>query len=133
MVNGGAGSGKSSVINILKQWVHTILRKPGDNPNHPYVLVAAPTGTAAANVKGQTMHSAFSFPFGNEHYSLSDKTRDKRRTEMQNLKMVIIDEISMVKADQLYQLDLRLRELNQKPKVWQSFVLEIFYNLKSKS
>jgi len=114
MVHGGAGCGKSTVINILKQWVHLILQKPGDNPDHPYVLVVAPTGTAAANVRGQTMHSAFAFPFGNEHFSLSDKRRDKTRTELKNLKLIIIDEISMVKADQLYQLDLRLREITQK-------------------
>ena len=82
MVHGGAGCGKSTVINILKQWVHRILQRPGDNPDHPYVIVAAPTGTAAANVKGQTMHSAFAFPFGNEHYSLPDKKRDKTRTEL---------------------------------------------------
>ena len=115
MVHGGAGCGKTTVINVLKQWVHQILQRPGDHPDHPYVLVTAPTGTAAANIKGQTMHSGFSFPFGNEHYSLSDKNRDIKRTKYQSLKLVIIDEISMVKADQLYQLDLRLRELMQKP------------------
>ena len=117
MVHGGAGCGKSTVINILKQWVHLILQRPGDNPDNPYLIVAAPTGTAAANIKGQTMHSAFAFPFGNEHYSLSDKKRDKTRSELQNLKLIIIiDEISMVKSDQLYQLDLRLREIAQKPR-----------------
>ena len=34
---------------------------------------------------------------------------------MKNLRFVIIDEISMVKADLLYQLDMRLREITQKP------------------
>ena len=34
---------------------------------------------------------------------------------MRNLKILIIDEISMVKSDQLYQLDKRLREITQKP------------------
>ena len=51
IVHGGAGSGKSTVINILKQWCHLILHQPGDNPDCPYVIVAAPAGTAAANVK----------------------------------------------------------------------------------
>ena len=74
-VLGGAGSGKSTVINILKQWMHLIVQCSGDNPNFPYVIVAAPTGTAAANVNGQTMHSAFSFTYGNEHFSLSDKKK----------------------------------------------------------
>ena len=78
IVIGGAGSGKSTVINVLKQWIHLILRKEGDNPDLPYVIVVAPTGTAAANVRGQTLHSAFGFNFDNKHYSLSDKKRDKR-------------------------------------------------------
>ena len=114
MVHGGAGCGKSTVINILKQWVHLNLQKPGDNPECPYVIVCAPTGTAAANIRGQTLHSSFGFSFSNEHFSLSDKIRDKKRKLLENLKMVIIDEISMMKADQLFQLDLRLREVTQK-------------------
>ena len=111
---GGAGSGKSTVINILKQWLHLIFRNEGDNPDYPYVIVVAPTGTAAANVRGQTLHSAFGFNFGNKHYSLSDKKRDKTRTLLKNLRVVIIDEISMIKSDLLYQLDLRLREIKEK-------------------
>ena len=115
MVHGGAGSGKSTVINIMKQWVHRILEMSGDNPEFPYILVTAPTGTAAANIRGQTLHSTFGFSFGNEHFSLSDKIRDEKRTNLKNLRFVIIDEISMVKADLLYQLDMRLREITQKP------------------
>ena len=114
IVMGGAGSGKSTVMNVLKQWLHLVLRREGDNPDHPYVVVVAPTGTAAANVRGQTLHSAFGFNFGNKHYSLSDKKRDTARTMFKNLKVVIIDEISMIKSDLLYQLDLRLREIKQK-------------------
>ena len=60
------------------------------------------------------MHSAFGFSFGNEHFSLSDKIRDKKRNLLKYLKIVIIDEISMVKSDMLYQLDRRLREITQK-------------------
>ena len=115
MVHGGAGSGKSTVINIVKQWVHLILQTSGDNPECPYIFVTAPTGTAAANVRGQTLHSAFGFNFGNEHFSLSDKKRDEKRTLLRNLRCIIIDEISMVKSDLLYQLDMRLREVTQKP------------------
>ena len=111
---GGAGSGKSTVINILKQWMQFILESPGDSSDCPYILVTAPTGTAAANIKGQTLHSTFGFNFGNEHFSLSDKRRDEKRSQLQNLRVVIIDEISMVKSDLLFQLDMRLKEVTQK-------------------
>jgi exonuclease III len=114
-IQGGAGSGKSTLIEVLCQRIEQILRKPGDNPNHPYIIKAAFTGTAAANIEGQTLTSAFSFPFGNEFYSLGDKARDQRRMLLENLAFVVIDEFSMIKADMLYQLDLRLKEVKQKP------------------
>ena len=45
--------------------------------------------------------------------SLSDKMRDEKRNLYKNLKVLIIDEISLVDADMLYKLDLRLREITQ--------------------
>ena len=87
IVHGGAGCGKTTVINVLKQFCHSILQQPGDEPKCPYVVVAAPTGTAASNIRGQTIHSAFGLNFGNEHYSLSDRVRDRRRNLMRNLKI----------------------------------------------
>ena len=82
IVQGGAGSGKSTLIDAIGQELEKILRYPGDNPNHPYVLKVAFTGTAAANIKGQTLHSAFAFNFGNSFLSLKDKTRDAKRTSL---------------------------------------------------
>ena len=60
-----------------------------------------------------TLHSAFGFKFGNEKTSLTDKDRDMKRTLLRNLKLVIVDEMSMIKADMLYQLDFRLKEIMQ--------------------
>ena len=60
------------------------------------------------------MHSSYGFKFDNKHYSLSDKTRDEKRSIFKNLKLVIIDEVSMVKSDMLYQLDLKLQELKER-------------------
>ena len=65
IIQGGAGSGKSTLIDTVCQQIEKILRKSGDDPNHPYCLKVAYTGTAAANIKGQTLHNAFSFNFGN--------------------------------------------------------------------
>ena len=113
VIQGGAGTGKSTLIDVLSQHMEHIFRAPGDNPEHPYIVKAAFTGTAAANIRGQTLHFAFSFSFGNQFFSLSDKTREERRNQLENLQVVIIDEFSFIKADMLYLLDLRLREIKQ--------------------
>ena len=55
VVQGGAGSGKSTVIDILSQHIEKILRSPGDNPDHPYIIKAAFTGAAACLISGQTL------------------------------------------------------------------------------
>ena len=114
MVHGGAGSGKSTLINVISQYVHNLLRRDGDDPDCPYVLLSAYTGTAAANIEGQTLHTLFSFNFGAGYMSLSDKSRDEKRSLYKNLQMLIIDEISLVDSDMLYKIDLRLREVTQK-------------------
>ena len=114
MVHGGAGTGKTFLIKTLAQWMQQILVKTGDGTCFPYVIKTAFTGTAASLIEGMTLHSAFSFSFENKHYSLSDKNRDAKRAALKNLKMIIIDEISMVKADMLYQLDLKLQEIREK-------------------
>ena len=88
MVHGGAGAGKSTVINVLAQWVQLILQKEGDDSNSPCVIKVAPTGTAAANIEGQTLHTAFSFSYDGKPYSLNDKARDERREILKELKMV---------------------------------------------
>ena len=116
MVHGGAGSGKSTVINAVAKWTHHILQRPGDDPDCPYVCISAYTGAAACNVGGQTLHSLFGFNFGNEYMSLSDKLRDVKRTMFSNLSILIIDEISLVDADMLYKIDLRLKEVKQNDK-----------------
>ena len=44
MVDGAAGAGKSSTINILKETIQHIMERPGDNPECPHILLCAPTG-----------------------------------------------------------------------------------------
>ena len=79
MVHGGAGSGKSTVIKVMSQYINQILRREGDDPDCPYVLLSAFTGGAASNIDGQTLHTLFSFPFGGGYMSLSDRNRDIKR------------------------------------------------------
>ena len=50
---GGGGSGKSHLIRVLAKWLEFILRKPGDHPMKPKVLLLGFTGMAA-NLIGKT-------------------------------------------------------------------------------
>ena len=57
------------------------------------------------------MHSAFDLNFGNEHKPLSDQKLAKFREMYEYLKVIIIDEISLLGADTLFKIHLRLGEI----------------------
>ena len=117
IVHGGAGTGKSRLINNLSLWVQKLLTASGDDPASPYIVRCAPTGMAAANIDGQTLHTSFRFRFGDDYQSLSDKTRDELRDKFKNVQVVVVDEISMLKSSQLYHLHLRLCDLKQNSEI----------------
>ena len=113
-VTGDAGCGKTKLINVLTAWVEFWCAKGANkDPSQPHVVRAAYTGRAAIEIEGTTIHSAFKLPFGNAYYSLSTRDRENMKVALENLTLLIIDEMSMVKADMLYQLSKRLQELRQ--------------------
>ena len=126
IVHGGAGTGKSMLINLTSLWVQKLLITSGDDPCSPYLILAAPTGMAASNIDGQTLHTAFKFTFGNSYKSLSDKNRDLLRDHFKNVEVVIIDECSMMKSSLLYHLHMRLCDLKQTDKVMGGLCVILF-------
>ncbi|GFW52988.1 ATP-dependent DNA helicase [Trichonephila clavipes] len=58
MIQGAAGTGKSFLINIIEQMLIRMFEKPDQDPSQPTVLKLAPTGKAASNIKGETLHLA---------------------------------------------------------------------------
>ena len=64
------------------------------------------------------MHSLLGFDFSSKHSSLTDKKRELKRDQLKNLKILIIDEFSMMKADTLYRIHLRLMEVKQNNKAF---------------
>ena len=92
------------MIRTICDWVELILRKEGDETGMPFIIRCAPTGTAASLIEGMTLHRAFNLDFKGKFFSMPDKLRDQRRAELRNLKFVIIDEVSMMKNEQLYQI-----------------------------
>ena len=97
IIHGGAGVGKSTLIQSINYWTNKFLTRDGDVPHQPRVLLCAPTGKAASLIDGITLHAAFNFDFGSSHLPLGDKKLSEFRENLKNLKMVIVDEISMVR------------------------------------
>jgi len=116
-LTGKAGTGKTT---LLKQIVET---------THKKTMIAAPTGIAAINAGGITLHSLFHLPFGtfipedrfdtNMEISFQVTTPNgliknlhmhgTKRALIQEMELLIIDEVSMLRADLLDAIDTVLR------------------------
>ena len=94
-ITGRAGTGKSTLLSLFRR---TTRKK---------CVVLAPTGVAALNVKGQTIHSFFGFP--PRIINPGDIKKRRNRRLYQAMEILIIDEISMVRADLLDSIDRFLR------------------------
>ena len=73
--------------------------------NKPKVLFLAPTGVSAVNIDGTTIHSALYISVGyfrRNFPGLSDKMKSSLRNKYSELKVLVIDEISMVSNDLLF-------------------------------
>lgn len=97
-ITGRAGTGKSTLLNYFR---HITKKK---------VAVLAPTGVAALNVKGQTIHSFFRFKPGITPDQIKKRrSSDDNESIYHKLDAIVIDEISMVRADLLDCVDRFLR------------------------
>lgn len=113
-IHGGAGCGKSCLINVIACFVEYFMSIFSDkDPEKPAVIKAAPTGKASHGIEGLTYHKAFSVAWGIESFSLSDSARATKQSQLSELTVVILDEMSMLKADALYQIHLRLQEITR--------------------
>lgn len=96
-ITGKAGTGKSVLLQYIK------LHSQKD------IIVVAPTGVAALNVGGQTIHSLFLFPptfIDTRSLKLAPKTAKI----LKNIDTLVIDEVSMVRADLMDGIDFLLRQ-----------------------
>jgi hypothetical protein len=116
-VTGGGGAGKSHLIRAIYHTVTKTFRHAPANPELPSVLLAAPTGVAAININGTTVHSALAIPreCGNNVPAMSDQKRTQMRLSLAELKLIIIDEISMVSNVGLLHIHQRLKEIFATP------------------
>ncbi|MFA6150879.1 MAG: helix-turn-helix domain-containing protein [Chitinophagaceae bacterium] len=123
-LTGKAGTGKTTFLKYIRE--HCPKK----------MAVVAPTGVAAINAGGVTMHSFFQLPFGayiadhksewgggnmeinNKHTLLKNlRLNHNKRQLIQELELLIIDEVSMLRADMLDAIDLVMRHTRMKYEV----------------
>jgi ATP-dependent DNA helicase PIF1 len=101
-ITGKAGTGKSTLLQLFKK------------TTHKKVVVLSPTGISALNVGGQTIHSFFQFPpklmHGGELFIIRRLVQLLKAVEV-----IIIDEISMVRADVMDAIDTSLKMHRKSP------------------
>ena len=111
-LTGKAGTGKTTFLKRLKK----------DSPKR--MIVVAPTGVAAINAGGVTIHSFFQLPFGpqipNQYLQQHEKQPEnnyrfskEKLNIIRSIDLLVIDEISMVRADLLDAVDGVLQKLRQ--------------------
>ena len=100
LITGRAGTGKSTLLDYFR------------SQTDKQIAVLAPTGVAAVNVAGQTIHSFFRF----RPDTTAGKIRAVKEPVYKELDTIIIDEISMVRADLLDLVDVFLRKNGRKKK-----------------
>ncbi|MES2701159.1 MAG: AAA family ATPase [Bacteroidota bacterium] len=118
-LTGKAGTGKTTFLKYIKDRVNK------------QVAIVAPTGVAAINAGGETIHSFLQLPFGpfvpgssggfgtgtgaeDKHSLLANlRLRDTKLKLLRKLELLIIDEVSMVRADMLDEIDLVLRHVRK--------------------
>ncbi len=122
-LTGKAGTGKTTFLKYIK--AHT--------PKQ--CAIVAPTGVAAINAGGETIHSFLQLPFGpfipgtaggfgrqaegtqDKHSLLANlRMRDTKLKLLRRLELLIIDEVSMVRCDLLDSMDLVLRHVRKDPR-----------------
>lgn len=102
-LSGQAGTGKSLV---LREFVEQTAKN---------VVVCAPTGLAAANVDGVTIHSLFHLPVVDHFIGYSPMPHPETDKVLAKVDAIVVDEASMVRSDMLDAMDMRLRLAREEP------------------
>lgn len=101
-INGPGGSGKSVLIQTIVSVLRTVFQTNG------VAQVAAPTGSAAFNVNGETLHRLVAMGIAEEE-SLSEAKKTKLIDKFSDLLCLIIDERSLLSATDLGRAEMRIR------------------------
>ena len=121
IIQGKAGCGKSTLLTVM---ITRITEQLGADS----VMICAPTGVAALNVNGQTIHTAFNLsPFKKEIIPLSSKSLNAMQIKHNGIQFYFFDEWSMIGSNRLLDIQYRLQELY--PNIHEPFAGKFIYFL----
>ncbi len=120
-LSGLGGTGKSHVIKLINRDTHTLFHNanaldPADifggswDPSKPTTLLTFLTRTAASNIDGSTVHSSFL----THVWSLSDEKKLILQSQLHQLQLLIIDEVSMMGSEMLQLLNTQCSMIKAK-------------------
>ena len=120
-LSGGAGVGKSFLVNVIIEYLKKTLMFPGQNSDeHPSIAITASTGKAACNINGTTLHSAFCLPLHGKNQYPKTELKGKQLQDLQvkyrYLRVLIVDEISMIGRLSFDDLNKFLRQIKDNDK-----------------
>ena len=107
-IDGTAGTGKSFLIGAISAELQDLAHQRG-KPNP--VARLAPTGVAAFGINGMTIHSALSLPVKSSFDALLPSSLLKFQHQWKDIKLLIIDEKSMIGRTMAGKMDSRLRQI----------------------
>ena len=119
-LGGPGGCGKSFIIKLIRRDVIYFLQQTMRlQPDEPLVLLTAPTGLAAFNIDGITLHSAFML-HSNDDQTMSANWEKKSamHIKLHNLALCIIDEISMVGSSTFKRVSETLKKIKCNTNDW---------------
>ena len=109
-LSGSGGTGKSCLFKKIYQVVSKQLPYHSKEPDKPRVLLLGPTDISVVNIGGKTIHSGLGIKPGVKLLGLSHKMKASLRNKLSEVKMVIIDEFSLVSSDLFFKINARLLE-----------------------
>ncbi len=111
-LDGVSGTGKSTCINLISS--HLAYYAAQVDMVNP-VLRAAPTGVAAFNIKGFTLHQLLNLPIQSAFEPLKPERLTRLQDRFRHCRLLIIDEKSMIGLKALHYIDQRLRQTYARP------------------
>ena len=109
-LTGGAGVGKSHLVKCIYNCLSKLLAYKSEELEKPRIIKLAPTGIAAINISATTIHTGLSIQV-KKFRIMGDNQRTLIRNRLKHVKLIIIDEISMVSSQLLLNIHTRICEI----------------------